>query len=43
MAYIDFKNVSKIYKMGEVEINALNKVEINTVIVMKQNYIKIII
>lgn len=25
MAYIDFKNVSKIYKMGEVEINALNK------------------
>ena len=25
MAYIDFKNVSKIYKMGEIEINALNK------------------
>ena len=25
MAYIDFKNVSKIYQMGEVEINALNK------------------
>ena len=25
MAYINFKNVSKIYKMGEVEINALNK------------------
>ena len=25
MAYIDFKNVSKIYKMGEVEIKALNK------------------
>ena len=25
MAYIYFKNVSKIYKMGEVEINALNK------------------
>lgn len=25
MSYIDFKNVSKIYKMGEIEINALNK------------------
>lgn len=25
MSYIEFKNVSKIYKMGEVEINALNK------------------
>ena len=25
MAYIEFKNVSKIYKMGEVEIKALNK------------------
>ena len=24
MAYIEFKNVNKIYKMGEVEINALN-------------------
>ena len=24
MAYIEFKNISKIYKMGEVEINALN-------------------
>ena len=25
MSYIEFKNVSKIYKMGEVEIKALNK------------------
>lgn len=25
MAYIEFKNVSKIYKMGDVEIKALNK------------------
>ena len=25
MAYIEFKNISKIYKMGEVEIKALNK------------------
>ena len=25
MAYIEFKNVDKIYKMGEVEIKALNK------------------
>ena len=25
MSYIEFKNVSKIYKMGEIEINALNK------------------
>ncbi len=25
MAYIEFKNVNKIYKMGEVEIKALNK------------------
>lgn len=25
MAYIEFKNISKVYKMGEVEINALNK------------------
>lgn len=25
MAYIEFKNVSKIYKMGEIEIKALNK------------------
>lgn len=25
MSYIEFKNVSKVYKMGEVEINALNK------------------
>ena len=24
LAYIEFKNVNKIYKMGEVEINALN-------------------
>ena len=24
MAYIEFKNVNKIYKMGEVEIKALN-------------------
>lgn len=27
MAYIDFKKVSKVYKMGEVEINALNKAD----------------
>ena len=25
MAYIEFKNISKIYKMGEIEIKALNK------------------
>lgn len=25
MSYIEFKDISKIYKMGEVEINALNK------------------
>lgn len=25
MAYIEFKNVDKIYQMGEVEIKALNK------------------
>lgn len=25
MSYIDFKEITKIYKMGEVEINALNK------------------
>ena len=25
MAYIEFKNVNKIYHMGEVEIKALNK------------------
>jgi ABC-type lipoprotein export system ATPase subunit len=25
MAYIEFKNISKKYKMGEVEIKALNK------------------
>ena len=25
MSYIEFNNISKIYKMGEVEINALNK------------------
>lgn len=25
MAYIEFKNINKVYKMGEVEINALNK------------------
>ena len=24
MAYIEFKNVNKVYKMGEVEINALS-------------------
>ena len=24
MAYIEFKNVNKIYQMGEVEINAIN-------------------
>ena len=29
MAYIDFKNVSKIYKMGEVEIKALNNASFN--------------
>ena len=29
MAYIEFKNVSKIYKMGEVEIKALNKASFN--------------
>ena len=26
MAYIEFKNVSKIYKMGEIEIRALDNV-----------------
>ena len=25
MAYIDFKNISKTYQMGEIEIKALNK------------------
>ena len=25
MAYIEFKNVEKIYKMGEVSLKALNK------------------
>lgn len=25
MSYIDFKDITKVYKMGEVEINALNK------------------
>lgn len=25
MAYIEFKNVDKIYKMGEVDLKALNK------------------
>ena len=25
MSYIEFKDITKIYKMGEVEINALNK------------------
>lgn len=25
MAYIEFKNVDKIYQMGEIEIKALNK------------------
>lgn len=29
MSYIEFKNISKIYKMGEVEINALNKASFN--------------
>ena len=29
MAYIEFKNVNKIYKMGEVEIKALNKASFN--------------
>lgn len=27
MAYIEFKKISKIYKMGEVEIQALNEAE----------------
>ena len=29
MSYIEFKDISKIYKMGEVEINALNKASFN--------------
>ncbi len=29
MAFIDFKDVSKIYKMGEVKIKALNKISFN--------------
>ena len=29
MAYIEFKNINKIYKMGEVEIKALNKASFN--------------
>ena len=26
MAYIEFKNVEKVYKMGEVDLKALDKV-----------------
>ena len=26
MAFVDFKNVSKIYQMGEVEIRAVDKI-----------------
>ncbi len=29
MAYIEFKDISKIYKMGEIEINALKKASFN--------------
>ena len=37
MAYIEFKNVKKIYKMGDVKIRALNGVDLD---VYKRQYMR---